>query len=125
MPQNDAEIAAKAQQIAKDASINDDIRSLRSLLIFGLKGVAAYYHHAQVLGYTDEKITHFLQKGLASTLHDLPAADMTALVLECGGVGVTTLALLDTANTRTVRKPRDNLRQDHGWHTPGHPHHRP
>jgi hydroxylamine reductase len=104
-PVNDAAIAAKAEQIAKDAANNDDVHSLRALLLFGLKGVAAYYHHAAVLGYTDEKITDFMQKGLASTLHDLPAGEMTALVLECGGVGVSTLALLDTANTKTYGNP--------------------
>ena len=104
-PKNDADIAAKAAEIAEAANDNDDIRSLRALLLFGLKGVAAYYHHAAVLGYTDTKITDFMQKGLASTLHDLPADQMTALVLECGGVGVTTLALLDTANTKTYGHP--------------------
>ncbi|WP_321504236.1 hydroxylamine reductase [uncultured Methanoregula sp.] len=104
-PKTDADIAEKAVQIAKEAASNDDVHSLRALLVFGLKGVAAYYHHAAVLGYTDEKITTFVQRGLASTLHDLSAGDMTALVLECGGVGVSTLALLDTANTRTYGSP--------------------
>ena len=104
-PKNDADIAAKAQEIAAAANGNDDVRSLRALLLFGLKGVAAYYHHAAVLGYMDTKITDFMQKGLASTLHDLPADQMTALVLECGGIGVTTLALLDTANTKTYGDP--------------------
>jgi hydroxylamine reductase len=104
-PKNDAEIAAKAEEIAQQANVNDDVHSLRALLIFGLKGVAAYYHHAAVLGYTDEKITAFMQKGLASTIHDLPAGEMTALVLECGGIGVETLALLDTANTKTYGSP--------------------
>jgi hydroxylamine reductase len=101
----DADIAAKALAIAADANGNDDVRSLRALLLFGLKGVAAYYHHAAVLGYTDEAITDFMQKGLASTLHELPAERMTALVLECGGCGVTTLALLDRANTETYGNP--------------------
>jgi hydroxylamine reductase len=104
-PASNAVIAAKAEEIAKDAAGNDDVHSLRALLLFGLKGVAAYYHHAAVLGYTDEKITDFMQKGLASTLHNLPAGEMTALVLECGGVGVSTLALLDTANTKTYGNP--------------------
>nr|WP_320161405.1 hydroxylamine reductase [uncultured Methanoregula sp.] len=104
-PKNDADIAAKAAQIADAANKNDDVSSLRALLLFGLKGVAAYYHHAAVLGYTDTKITDFMQKGLASTLHDLPADQMTALVLECGGIGVTTLALLDTANTKSYGNP--------------------
>ena len=104
-PENEADIAAKVQELAQDAQINDDIHSLRALLVFGIKGIAAYYHHARVLGYSDETIELFIQKGLASTLHDLPASEMTALVLECGGVGVTTLALLDTANTKTYGDP--------------------
>ncbi|MFA4878063.1 MAG: hydroxylamine reductase [Methanoregula sp.] len=104
-PKTDTDIAAKAGQIAAEAAANDDVHSLRALLVFGLKGVAAYYHHAAILGYTDEKIITFIQKGLASTLHDLSAGDMTALVLECGGVGVSTLALLDTANTTTYGSP--------------------
>jgi hydroxylamine reductase len=102
---NDAEITAKAEQIAAAAAADNDVNSLRALLLFGLKGVAAYYHHAAVLGYTDTKIEDFMQKGLASTLRDLPAGEMTALVLECGGIGVTTLALLDTANTKTYGNP--------------------
>ena len=104
-PAGDAAIAAKAEQIAAAAAKNDDVTSLRALLLFGLKGVAAYYHHAQVLGYADKPIEDFLQKGLASTIHDLPAGEMTALVLECGGIGVATLALLDTANTKTYGNP--------------------
>jgi hydroxylamine reductase len=104
-PENYADIAAKAAQIADAANKNDDVTSLRSLLLYGLKGVAAYYNHAAVLGYTDTKVTDFMQKGLASTLHDLPADQMTALVLECGGIGVATLALLDTANTKCYGNP--------------------
>ncbi len=104
-PKSDADIAAKAQEISVAANGNDDLRSLRALLLFGLKGVAAYYHHAAVLGHTDATVESFMQKGLASTLHDLSAGEMTALVLECGGVGVTTLALLDTANTKTYGNP--------------------
>ena len=104
-PKNDADIAAKAAQIAEAANRNDDVSSLRALLLFGLKGIAAYYHHAAVLGYTDTKVTDFMQKGLASTLHDLPAEEMTGLMLECGGIGVATLALLDTANTKSYGSP--------------------
>ena len=101
----DAAMAAKAAEIATAAANSDDVSSLRALLLFGLKGVAAYYHHALVLGYSDKKIEDFMLKGLASTLHDLPAGEMTALVLECGGIGVATLALLDTANTKTYGNP--------------------
>jgi hydroxylamine reductase len=105
MPKNEAEIAAKAKEIADDASAQDDIRSLRALLVFGLKGVAAYYYHAAVLGYTDESVEKFIQKGLASTVRTITPGEMTALVLECGGIGVTTLALLDKANTTLFGNP--------------------
>jgi hydroxylamine reductase len=104
-PKSDADISAKAQQIAGQASTVDDVNSLRALLVYGLKGVAAYYHHALVLGYENEKVTDFMQKGLASTLRDISQGEMTALVLECGGIGVTTLALLDAANTKTYGNP--------------------
>jgi hydroxylamine reductase len=105
VPKDAADIAAKAKEIETAAEKNDDVTSLRSLLVYGLKGVAAYYYHAAVLGYTDENIVKFLRKGLASTVQTLSAGEMTALVLECGGVGVTTLALLDKANTTTFGNP--------------------
>ena len=104
-PANAGAITAKAQEIEEEAAKNDDVTSLRSLLVYGLKGVAAYYYHAAVLGYTDESIGKFIQKGLASTVMTLSAGEMTALVLECGGVGVTTLALLDKANTTKFGNP--------------------
>lgn len=104
-PKSDADIEAKAKEIAEEATVNDDLHSLRALVVFGLKGVAAYYHHAEVLGYTDEAITDYLQKGLASTLQTLPVDQMIALVLECGEIGVRTLALLDTANTKSYGSP--------------------
>jgi hydroxylamine reductase len=104
-PTGDRDIIEKEKEIVLDATVNDDVRSLRSLLVYGLKGIGAYYHHAAVLGYTDDTITTFIQKGLASTLQDLPADQMTALVLECGGFGVKTLALLDKANTTTYGDP--------------------
>lgn len=104
-PKGDADIEAKAKEIAEQANVNDDVHSLRALVVFGLKGVAAYYHHAEMLGYTDESITDFMEKGLASTLQTLPVDQMVALVLECGGIGVKTLALLDTANIKTYGSP--------------------
>ncbi len=104
-PKSDADIAAKAKEIAESANVNDDVHSLRALVVFGLKGIAAYYHHAEMLGFTDVAITDYMQKGLASTLQDLPVDQMVAMVLECGEIGVKTLALLDTANTRTYGNP--------------------
>lgn len=104
-PGSDGDILSKAQAVGILATGNEDIRSLRSTLIFGLKGIAAYYTHAAVLGKTDAAITTFIQKGLASTLRDLPVPGMVALVLECGEVGVSTLALLDAANTSAYGSP--------------------
>ena len=104
-PKSDADIAAKAKEIADLANVNDDVHSLRAMVVFGLKGVAAYYHHAEMLGFTDQSITDYMEKGLVSTLQDLPADQMVAMVLECGEIGVKTLALLDTANTKTYGTP--------------------
>ncbi len=86
------------KEISLDTIENTDIRSLYSLLLFGLKGLAAYYTHAVVLGKTEESILQFITKGLASRSKPLSVDEITALVLECGKVGVTCLALLDTAN---------------------------
>ncbi|WP_407356660.1 hydroxylamine reductase [Methanolobus sp. WCC5] len=88
------------------ATENEDIRSLRELLIYGLKGMAAYAHHANILGYKDENIIAFIEKALLATMDDEMGVDeLVPLVLECGSVGVTTLALLDKANTTTYGNP--------------------
>jgi len=105
-PDSESDILAKAKSVGILATANEDIRSLRSTLLFGLKGIAAYYTHAAVLGRTDDAVTMFLQKGLASMLQDLPVADMIALVTECGRTGVNVLALLDEANTSAYGKPQ-------------------
>jgi len=88
------------------ATENEDIRSLRELLTYGLKGMAAYAHHARVLGYTDDAISAFTEKALLATMDDdLGVAELVPLVLECGSMGVTTMALLDKANTSTYGNP--------------------
>lgn len=88
------------------ATENEDIRSLRELLIYGLKGMAAYAHHANVLGYKDDSVMEFIEKALLATMDDEMGVDeLVPLVLECGSVGVTTLALLDKANTTTYGNP--------------------
>lgn len=85
---------------------NEDVRSLRELLIYGLKGMAAYAHHANVLGYKDDNISAFIEKALLATMDDnMGVAELVPLVLECGSVGVTALALLDKANTTTYGNP--------------------
>jgi len=88
------------------ATENEDVRSLRELIIYGLKGMAAYAEHASNLGYEDEEISKFIRKALAATLDDsLTADELVALTLETGKFGVTTMALLDKANTSTYGNP--------------------
>jgi len=84
---------------------DEDVRSLRELLIYGLKGVAAYAHHAFILGYNDIEVYKFIIEGMASTLKDLSVDEMIALVLKCGETAVKVMALLDRANTETYGNP--------------------
>jgi hydroxylamine reductase len=92
--------------VAVHSTENEDIRSLRELLTYGLKGMSAYAHHAYILGYKDEAIFEFIEKGLVSTIDDsLGVQDLIDLVMECGQKGVLTLALLDKANTETYGNP--------------------
>jgi hydroxylamine reductase len=92
--------------VAVHSTQNEDIRSLRELLTYGLKGMSAYAHHAYVLGYTNEAIFEFIERGLVSTVDDsLVVDDLIGLVMECGQKGVSTLALLDKANTETYGNP--------------------
>ncbi|MBU0926955.1 MAG: hydroxylamine reductase [Spirochaetes bacterium] len=98
--------ASKAGSVGVLATLNEDVRSLRELLIYGAKGIAAYAHHAAVLGKRDASVFAFMHKALAATLDDaLSAEELTALVLECGSAGVAAMALLDGANTGTYGKP--------------------
>ncbi|MFH2091417.1 MAG: hydroxylamine reductase [Pseudomonadota bacterium] len=87
------------------ATVNEDVRSLRELLIIGLKGVAAYADHAAVLGATNDDIFNFVYEALASTTKDLSVDQMVGLVLKCGEVAVTTMATLDGANTGAYGNP--------------------
>ena len=87
----------KADKVGVLDTGNEDLRSLRELTLYGLKGMAAYNKHANVLGYADTAIDAFLQKALAKTLDDsLSTDDLTSLVLETGSFGVKVMALLDT-----------------------------
>lgn len=85
---------------------NEDIRSLRELLTYGLKGIAAYADHAAVLGKEDDAIYEFVFRALAATAQERTADELTALVLECGSIAVKTMALLDAANTKTYGNPQ-------------------
>ncbi len=85
---------------------DEDIRSLQELLIYGMKGISAYYHHAGVLGYKDSSIVHFIFEGLAACVYDNFKTDkFLALVLKCGEYGVKVMALLDKANTGSYGNP--------------------
>ena len=96
----------KADKVGVLDTGNEDLRSLRELTLYGLKGMAAYNKHANVLGHADAAIDAFLQKALAKTLDDsLSTDDLTSLVLETGSFGVKVMALLDTANTSTYGNP--------------------
>ncbi|MEI7694390.1 MAG: hydroxylamine reductase [Chlorobium sp.] len=97
---------AKAPAVALDClSEDEDIRSLKSLILFGIKGLAAYTDHAAVLGYHDDDIAAFYVKGLAALTKDLAGDELTALTLETGAVAVKAMALLDKANTETYGHP--------------------
>ncbi len=97
--------SAKAASVGVLATENEDVRSLRELLIYGLKGIAAYADHAAVLGHEDPAIYDFLFEGLASTTQDLSVDEMVGLVMKAGEIAVTTMALLDEANTSTYGQP--------------------
>ncbi|MGP1380677.1 MAG: hydroxylamine reductase [Porphyromonas gingivalis] len=85
---------------------DEDVRSLKELTIYGLKGLAAYAEHADRLGYVDEEINAFTERALHDvTMGLLSAEELTALVLETGSFGVKVMALLDKANTETYGNP--------------------
>ncbi|TVR40836.1 MAG: hydroxylamine reductase [Bacteroidia bacterium] len=101
------EYERRAQQVGVlQMTENEDVRSLRELITYGIKGMAAYAEHAGNLGFTNEEVNAFMQKGLAATLDDkLSADELTGLVLECGKYGVEVMALLDKAHTSTYGNP--------------------
>ena len=101
------EYERRAQQVGVlQMTENEDIRSLRELLTYGIKGIAAYAEHAGNLGHHKQEVNAFMQKGLAATLDDsLGADELTGLVLECGKHGVEVMALLDQANTSKYGNP--------------------
>ena len=97
---------ANSSEVGVLATANEDVRSLRELITYGLKGLAAYMKHANVLGYDDKEINTFMQSTLAKLLDDsLTVDDLVALTLETGKFGVSGMALLDKANTSTYGNP--------------------
>lgn len=105
--ETEEEMDRKAATVGILATENEDVRSLRELLTYGLKGMAAYASHAHQLGFSNNDIHGFIQKGLAATLDDsLTAEQLIALNMEAGQHGVTVMAMLDEANTSTYGHPQ-------------------
>jgi hydroxylamine reductase len=109
MPADSAEgLVKQGEQVGvmSDASINPDILSLQQILIYGLKGVAAYADHAQILGQEDDKVYSFVHEALAATLDKgLGLNEWVGLVLKCGEVNLRVMELLDAGNTGTYGHP--------------------
>ena len=103
---NESEFAAKAATVGVLATENEDIRSLRELITYGLKGLSAYSKHANVLMEDNEELDAFLQRALSMLLDDtLSVDDLVALTLETGKFGVDGMAMLDKANTSAYGNP--------------------
>ena len=84
---------------------NIDIRSLKSLILFGLKGIAAYYHHARILGYKNSDVEEFFFEALKSIPKNLSKEELFNLVLKTGEINLKCMGLLDEANTKTYGNP--------------------
>ncbi|OQB51122.1 MAG: Hydroxylamine reductase [Deltaproteobacteria bacterium ADurb.Bin151] len=96
---------ALSDEVRLTSAPNEDVRSLRSLLLFGIKGIAAYAEHAAVLGFEKDDVYRFILEAMASTTKDLSVEDMIGLVMKAGETAVNTMALLDEANTKTYGHP--------------------
>ncbi|MBF8984386.1 hydroxylamine reductase [Lutibacter sp. B2] len=103
--QSTAEFEEKMTKIGVLSTENEDVRSLRELVIYGLKGMAAYYDHAHNLGHTNEAIVSFIEEALVATTQEKTADELVALTLKAGEFGVNVMALLDEANTSTYGNP--------------------
>ena len=103
-----AEFLLKGSEVGfmSDPDLDEDVRSLRSLVVFGLKGLSAYTEHAYVLEHENGALLAFVQEALGATLDDsLTVDDLVGLVLKTGSMGVQAMALLDAANTSTFGNP--------------------
>ena len=107
------EVSSKESMLEKAAAVgvlatkNEDVRSLRELIIYGLKGLAAYSHHALNIGKENNELYAFVYEALAATLNDALSADeLVALTLKTGQFGVTAMAMLDEANTSKYGHPQ-------------------
>ncbi len=96
---------AKAKEVGVLSTEQEDVRSLREMLVIGSKGISAYADHAAMLGFEKDEIYAFLMEALASTTRDLSVDEMVAMVMKAGETAVATMALLDEANTSTYGHP--------------------
>ncbi len=99
------ELQGKAQSVGVLTVENEDVRSLQEIIVYGLKGLAAYTHHAEILGYEDEEIYKFTINTMAALTGELSADELTNLVLETGSCAVKAMELLDRAHTDTYGHP--------------------
>jgi hydroxylamine reductase len=100
-----AQYPVKALTVGVLVEKNEDIRSLKELIIYGVKGMAAYGEHAENLGFIDATVNEFIQRAMASTTKNLSVDELVALTLETGKFGVAVMALLDKANTTAYGNP--------------------
>jgi hydroxylamine reductase len=101
-PKNDNSFVSKSLLVGILTTENEDVRSLKELLVYGLKGMAAYAEHAFNLGYENNEIMGFIHNALSQTTNDnLSVNEWVELVLQCGKYGVDVIALLDKANTES------------------------
>jgi len=100
-----SEFLKKAESVGVLSTENEDVRSLRELVIYGLKGLAAYADHAAILGVEKDEIYNFIMEALAATTKDLSVDDLVALVLRTGEAAVNAMAALDEANTSAYGHP--------------------
>ncbi len=99
------EFLAKWDDAKIPAEQNEDIRSLKELIIYGLKGLAAYAEHAAVLGYEDQDVWNFLAEGMAITTENLGVDELVGYAMKTGETAVKAMAILDKANTETYGHP--------------------
>ena len=99
------EFLAKWDEVKIPAEKNEDIRSLKELIIYGVKGLGAYAEHAAVLGYEDQDVWNFLAEGMAITTEDLSVDELVGYAMKTGEAAVKAMALLDKANTETYGHP--------------------
>lgn len=100
-----AEFEEKAKTVGVLQTENEDVRSLRELIVYGVKGIAAYYEHAANLGQIDSSIVAFVEKALVATTQEKTVDELVGLTLEAGEYAVKTMALLDGANTGAYGNP--------------------